>query len=75
MAHPSDLWQSPLGASETWHLIAGVFENSANICPAQTTIGFQAGVYNKSHTVYGFQIGLINMTGLFAVAPILNLGL
>jgi hypothetical protein len=70
--------------------VAGLQFALANICPAQTTIGFQAGIYNKSHTVYGFQIGLVNVTeslhglqiglvnfnktGLFAVAPILNVG-
>jgi hypothetical protein len=28
MAHFSHLWQSPLGVSETWQLIASAFENS-----------------------------------------------
>lgn len=52
--------------------------------------GFQVGLFNKAATVRGFQIGLINMakalhglqiglanfnsTGLFTVAPFLNVG-
>ena len=62
----------------------------SNYSPFTNVYGVQASLYNKAHEVYGFQIGLINMadtlhgvqiglvnfnhTGLFAVAPILNVG-
>ena len=61
-----------------------------NYGPATTLIGVEVGLYNRARTVYGLQIGLINSTenlhglqiglvnynthGLFAVAPILNVG-
>lgn len=61
-----------------------------NYSPYTKVGGLQAGLYNRSRAVYGFQIGLVNMTdslhgiqvglinfnktGLFAVAPILNIG-
>lgn len=62
----------------------------ANLSPFTTIYGFQTGIYNTAREVYGFQIGLINRTetlhglqiglvnfnhtGLFSVAPILNVG-
>jgi hypothetical protein len=83
--------------------VAGVFNHNraessvvglqlalANLAPATSIYGFQAGVYNRSRAIYGFQIGLINSTdslhglqigllnfnksGIFSVAPILNIG-
>lgn len=55
-----------------------------------TVIGVQAGLYNSARAVYGFQLGLFNVTeslhgvqvgllnfnktGLFSVAPIVNIG-
>jgi hypothetical protein len=61
-----------------------------NYSPHTRVIGAQLGIYNSSREVYGFQIGLINSTdslhgiqvgllnfnrsGLFSVAPILNVG-
>ncbi len=61
-----------------------------NYSPFTNIYGLQAGIYNKALEVYGFQIGLINSakslhgiqigllnfneTGLFAVAPFLNIG-
>jgi hypothetical protein len=61
-----------------------------NYSPFTAVYGLQAGLYNKAREVYGFQIGLINVVenlhgiqiglvnfntrGLFAVAPILNVG-
>ena len=63
---------------------------AANITPHTKIYGVQAGLYNRSLEVYGFQIGLINSVeslhglqiglvnfnskGIFAVAPILNVG-
>ena len=62
----------------------------SNNSPFMTVYGAQVGLYNKAREVYGFQIGLVNVTeslhgiqigllnyntrGLFAVAPILNIG-
>jgi hypothetical protein len=61
-----------------------------NSSPYMRVLGLQAGLYNRAHTVSGFQIGVINdcevlhglqigllnfhRRGLFAVAPILNVG-
>jgi hypothetical protein len=61
-----------------------------NLMPHTTVIGVQAGLYNSSRAVYGFQFGLFNFTeslhgvqlgllnfnktGLFSVAPFLNIG-
>ena len=62
----------------------------ANYSPYTKVYGAQIGMYNRAREVTGFQIGLINSveslhglqiglvnfnhTGLFAVAPILNIG-
>ncbi len=62
----------------------------SNYSPFTRIMGAQISLYNKAREVYGFQIGLINFTeslhgvqigllnfntrGLFAVAPILNIG-
>jgi hypothetical protein len=62
----------------------------ANLTPHETVGPLQVGLYNQTHAVYGFQIGLINVvdelhgfqigllnfnhTGVFAIAPILNVG-
>jgi hypothetical protein len=70
--------------------VAGVQLALANVSPFTDIYGLQLGVYNKAQEVYGFQIGLINVAsdlhgiqigllnfnqkGLFAVAPILNVG-
>jgi hypothetical protein len=70
--------------------LVGVGLALANVSPFTNVYGLQAGVYNSANHVYGFQIGLINSaqtlhglqigllnfnrTGLFAVAPILNVG-
>jgi hypothetical protein len=61
-----------------------------NYSPFMTVTGAQIGIYNQARTVYGFQIGLVNYVenlhglqiglvnfnpnGIFAVAPILNVG-
>ncbi len=70
--------------------VVGVSFAAANITPHTKIYGVQAGLYNRSLEVYGFQIGLINSVeslhglqiglvnfnskGIFAVAPILNVG-
>lgn len=43
---------------------------------AQTVNGFQIGLINSTKNLHGLQIGLINFneTGLFEIAPILNIG-
>lgn len=62
----------------------------ANHSPNTTVYGAQVGLYNRAQDVYGFQIGLVNFakslhgiqiglvnfneTGIFGVAPILNVG-
>jgi hypothetical protein len=61
-----------------------------NYSPYTTVWGAQLGIYNRAQVVNGFQIGLVNVaqslhgiqiglvnfnqTGLFSVAPILNIG-
>lgn len=61
-----------------------------NLSRHTTIYGLQVGLYNKAQKVYGFQIGLVNEAtdlrgiqiglvnfhhkGLFAVAPIVNIG-
>jgi hypothetical protein len=70
--------------------VVGVQAAAVNFVPSGTVGFLQAGLYNKAHTIYGFQIGVINFvenlhgiqigllnfnrTGLFAIAPILNIG-
>jgi hypothetical protein len=70
--------------------LVGVQLALVNNSPFTTVWGVQAGLYNKALTVNGLQIGLINVadnlhgiqiglanfnhTGLFAFAPILNIG-
>jgi hypothetical protein len=62
----------------------------ANLSEHTDVYGAQIGLYNRAQSVYGFQIGLVNIaqslhgiqiglanfntTGLFYVAPILNIG-
>ena len=62
----------------------------ANIAPFTKVCGAQIGIYNRALDVYGFQIGVVNYaksvhglqigllnfneTGLFYVAPVLNMG-
>jgi hypothetical protein len=62
----------------------------ANYGPHMNVYGMQVAAYNKANEVYGFQIGVINVAetlhgvqigllnfnkrGLFAVAPLLNIG-
>jgi hypothetical protein len=62
----------------------------ANLSQHTNIYGLQAGAYNRANEVYGFQFGLINEAenlhgvqvgllnfnhkGLFAIAPILNIG-
>ena len=62
----------------------------ANISPFTKICGVQAGIYNRANDVYGFQIGIVNVakslhgvqvgllnfnqTGLFYVAPVINVG-
>lgn len=62
----------------------------SNYSPYTHVYGVQVGLYNKAREVHGFQIGLCNVTenlhgiqlglvnfnthGLFAIAPILNIG-
>jgi hypothetical protein len=43
---------------------------------AREVNGFQIGLFNVADSLHGIQIGLLNFnhTGLFAVAPILNIG-
>jgi hypothetical protein len=43
---------------------------------AQDVYGFQIGILNFARSLHGLQIGLLNFnqTGLFSVAPILNVG-
>jgi hypothetical protein len=61
-----------------------------NDSPFMTVWGVQAGVYNRAGAVRGFQVGLVNVadslsgiqigllnfnrTGLFSIAPIINIG-
>ena len=68
----------------------GVQVGAINLCDHMKLVGLELGLYNKAFEVYGFQIGLINSVedlhgiqigllnfnnrGLFAVAPILNIG-
>jgi hypothetical protein len=70
--------------------IVGLGVGLANITASTDIWGVQAGIYNTSRTVNGFQFGLVNIaqslhgvqiglvninrTGLFLVAPILNVG-
>lgn len=62
----------------------------ANLADHTNIYGVQIGLYNRAQAVYGLQIGLVNVatslhgvqiglmnfnhTGLFSVAPILNIG-
>lgn len=62
----------------------------SNYSPYTKVYGMQVSLYNRARDVYGFQFGLLNVadslhgvqiglvnfnhTGLFAVAPILNIG-
>jgi hypothetical protein len=75
------------GAEST---LVGLGAALINRTPHTKVIGAQAGLYNQAREVYGFQFGLINSaeslhgvqlgllnfnkTGLFAVAPFLNVG-
>lgn len=70
--------------------LIGVQVALANLSQFTTVGGIQLGLYNAARTVYGLQIGLINVVdnlhglqiglanfnhqGLFAFAPILNVG-
>lgn len=70
--------------------LVGVGIGLANISSFTDVYGAQIGIYNKANEVYGLQIGLINVAsnlhgiqigllnfnnkGIFAVAPILNIG-
>lgn len=70
--------------------VIGVQASLANLSPFTTIGGVQLGIYNRALVVYGLQIGLVNHAkvlhgiqiglinfhtdGLFAVAPILNVG-
>jgi hypothetical protein len=71
-------------------MIAGFQVGAVNLSSFTKMIGIEAGLYNTAHDVYGVQIGLVNVAdhlhgvqigllnfnkqGLFAVAPILNIG-
>lgn len=70
--------------------VAGLQVSLANLSSHTDIYGFQVGLYNDAQAVYGFQIGLVNKTanlhgvqiglinfnasGIFKVAPILNIG-
>jgi hypothetical protein len=70
--------------------LVGFQLGAANLNAHTKVYGFELGLYNRALSVTGFQIGLINSTadlhglqigllnfndhGLFAVAPILNIG-
>lgn len=70
--------------------VVGLEVGLVNMASYTDIRGFQVGVFNRAHDVVGFQIGLINQCdtlhglqiglinfhtrGLFAVAPILNVG-
>jgi hypothetical protein len=74
--------------AESW--IVGIQVGAVNNNPHTKVTGFELGLYNNALEVTGFQIGLINRVdnlhglqigllnfnarGLFAVAPILNIG-
>ena len=71
-------------------VVGGLQLALVNLGPYTNIRGVQAGVYNRAHDVVGIQIGLVNVAdtlhgiqiglinfhrqGLFAVAPILNIG-
>jgi hypothetical protein len=79
-----------LNSNKAESSIVGLQVALANYSPFTTVGGFQVGLYNRANEVYGLQIGLINVAeslhglqiglvnfnhkGLFAVAPILNVG-
>jgi hypothetical protein len=79
-----------LNSNQAESSVAGLQVALANYAPYTHIMGVQAGVYNRAHIVTGFQIGLVNSTdvlhgvqigllnfnhqGLFAFAPILNVG-
>ncbi len=70
--------------------VVGLQLAAFNVSPFTKICGFQVGLYNRANDVYGFQIGVINVakslhgvqigllnfneTGLFYVAPVLNIG-
>ncbi len=70
--------------------IAGVQVGAINTSPHTKVIGLSVGLYNEALEVYGFQVGLYNKVeslhgiqiglmnfnthGLFAFAPIINIG-
>lgn len=74
--------------SESTHV--GLAVSLLNHSPHMTLVGLQTGLYNRARNVYGIQVGLFNFTenlhgiqlgllnfnsqGLFAVAPLLNVG-
>ena len=76
--------------NEAESMVAGFMVSAANIAKFTDVYGAQFGVYNQAKSVYGVQIGLVNVatslhgiqiglmnfntTGIFYVAPILNVG-
>jgi hypothetical protein len=70
--------------------LVGAGLSLVNRMPHTTVVGLQAGLYNTAREVYGFQFGLFNVTeslhgvqvgllnfnktGLFSVAPFINIG-
>ncbi len=70
--------------------VVGLQVGMANLSAHTGVYGMQVGVFNKARDVYGFQIGLVNVThalhgvqigllnfnqtGLFSIAPLLNIG-
>jgi hypothetical protein len=76
--------------NEAESMVAGIQLAAANIAKFTDVYGAQFGLYNQARSVYGIQIGVVNVatslhgiqiglmnfntTGLFYVAPILNVG-
>lgn len=70
--------------------VNGVQLGAFNLSTHTTLRGFQFGIYNRAKSVYGLQLGVVNVadnlhgiqigllnfhhTGLFFVAPVLNIG-
>jgi hypothetical protein len=79
-----------LNSNQAESTLVGFQVALANSSPFTRVYGLQAGAYNSARDVYGFQIGLVNVaqalhgiqvgllnfnhTGLFSVAPLLNVG-
>ena len=81
---------SLFNSNQAESVVGGLQIAGVNLEPFTTVMGVSAGIYNYAKTVYGLQVGLINRAddlhgvqiglvnfhthGLFAVAPILNVG-